>query len=643
MKRFVLIRQIFIALFFGATVTRAAERIISFGSEITVRPDASMLVVETIRVHSEGRQIQHGIFRDFPTSYRDRAGHSYRVGFDVTSVRRDGQSEPFLAQELSNGKRVRIGRADVFLPPGDHVFEIDYVTSRQLGFFADHDELYWNVTGNGWDFPIDHATAVVRLPGTVPRDRIRTEAYTGISGSREKAVRIAGTAEGDPSFTTTRPLGLREGLTIVVGWPKGHVRQPTVSEQFGFLAHDNPGIGWAAAGLLALLGYFLIAWLLVGRDPPKGTIIPRFYPPEGYSPAACRFIGKMHYDHKCFAAALINLAVKGIVKLRETDRKKFTVTKCHPKEISVSPEEAVLYQKLLEETDSIALVQERQATIKSAVDAFKEALKLNYQTDYFATNRSWFFASVTILAATALAVVLSSPDRGVAIFFLAAGAMAGAMIMASIVAFIRAIRRSRTAAIFFGVFLIFVVLFFFFFFSPGWAHFSASISPVTALLFGGMAALAILFHHLLKRPTLAGRKVMDQIDGFRMYLGTAERESLAALNPPEPTPELFESYLPYALALDVEQKWAEQFADILAQAQQPPGQAGAYQPVWFSSDSHRLYPSTAAMATAVGGALSSAISSASTPPGSDSGFSGGGGGEGGSSGGGGGGGGGGGW
>ncbi|MCW8944489.1 MAG: DUF2207 domain-containing protein, partial [Sedimenticola sp.] len=143
-----------------------------------------------------------------------------------------------------------------------------------------------------------------------------------------------------------------------------------------------------------------------------------------------------------------------------------------------------------------------------------------------------------------------------------------------------------------------------------------------------------LFYEWLKAPTLAGQQLLQQVEGFRLYLGVAEQDELNYKHPVEKTPALFEAFLPYALALGVEQQWAERFSGILAAA----GKGGEnYQPGWYSGrswNSHNLTGFT----TAMGSAMGSAISSSSTAPGSSSGSGGGG-----SSGGGGGGGGGGGW
>src|SRR5215469_14820773 len=126
-----------------------SEHILDFHSDITLREDGSMLVRETITVNSRGTAIRHGIYRDYPTRYQDRLRNHYVVGFELLSAERDGQPEISRVADQSNGKRIYLGDANAMLPPGHHTYVIAYATSRQLGFFSDHDEMYWNVTGNG--------------------------------------------------------------------------------------------------------------------------------------------------------------------------------------------------------------------------------------------------------------------------------------------------------------------------------------------------------------------------------------------------------------------------------------------------------------------------------------------------------------
>src|SRR3982751_115512 len=160
---------------------QAVERVLDFHSDIRVAADGGLIVTEVIVVQAGGREIRRGILRDFPTEYRDRRGARVVVPFEVLRVTRNGELEHYALERFDNGKRVRIGEANVLLRQGRHTYEIRYRTARQIGFFDDHDELYWNVNGNGWTFAFDSISAEVTLPAAA---LVKAEAYTGGFGER---------------------------------------------------------------------------------------------------------------------------------------------------------------------------------------------------------------------------------------------------------------------------------------------------------------------------------------------------------------------------------------------------------------------------------------------------------------------------
>lgn len=168
----------------------AEERILNYEIEVDIRADASLEVTEHITVRAEGSQIRRGIYRDFPTRYKDRHGNNVVVGFEVLGVERDGRKEAWFTEQVGNGVRVNTG-TDEFLPalPGDYRFTLRYLTTRQLGFFAGHDELYWNAIGTGWQLPIENARVVARLPVAVDVELIAVEGYTGPQGAQEQHYR----------------------------------------------------------------------------------------------------------------------------------------------------------------------------------------------------------------------------------------------------------------------------------------------------------------------------------------------------------------------------------------------------------------------------------------------------------------------
>ena len=301
----------------SATVTLAAETILLYRSDVEVQANGDFLVTETIRVNAEGRNIRRGIFRDFPVQFEDPEGRTVRAGFELLSATRDGQPETSRVERISSAVRVYLGKEDVFLSPGIHTYELRYRTDRQVRFFADHDEVYWNATGTEWMFPIEKAIAVIDLPDGATAQG--TAAYTGGYGSRAQNATATTSANGNVvTFETTRPLGAREGLSVVVGLEKGVIAEPTDEQKLGWYLRDNLGTIIAVTGLTLVFLYYLWAWLRVGRDPPAGIVVPRWDLPEGVSPALTHYIwnkGLKKAGFPAISAAALNLAVKGYLEL----------------------------------------------------------------------------------------------------------------------------------------------------------------------------------------------------------------------------------------------------------------------------------------------------------------------------------------
>jgi uncharacterized membrane protein YgcG len=614
------------------------ERILEFHSLITIHADRSVVVRETIRVESAGERIRRGIFRTFPTGYRDRFGNRVKVGFEVLEVLRDGRRETYHIETGWREVKVYIGQEDVFLEPGKYTYTLAYRTDRQIGFFDDFDELYWNVTGNEWDFTIEKASAEVVLPG---RARILdTAAYTGPRGSRGRDFTISRTEERRVTIRATRALEPGEGLTIAVSWPKGIIPEPTWRERTGYLLKDNTSALAALMGLLIVLLYYGMAWMMVGVDPPRGILVPQFAPPEGYSPAAARYVMGMGYSDRVFAAALVNMAVKGYLTIEEKD-KVYTLRRTGTDESALSGGERKIARKLFSGGSSIEMKQENHGKIGGAIKALKKSLEADFEKINFRLNTKWLIPGMVLTLGVFAAMVITARIKGqaafmalwlslwsIGVFFL------GMVVIRAWKAVMAAGRGTGWLQALGALFITGFALPFFIGEVVGIVGFAQATSPAAAAIFLMIVTAGFLFQRLLKAPTVQGRKVMDRIEGLKMYLETAEQDRLERLNPPDRTPELFEKFLPYALALGVENSWSEQFAEVLSSSASGDGE---YRPVWYTGGDTRSF-SPGAMASDLGSSFSSAISSSATAPGSSSGSGGGG-----SSGGGGGGGGGGGW
>lgn len=364
----------------------ADERILSYHGEIRIASDASMTVTETIHVRAEGNQIRRGIYRDFPTTYRDRYGNRYKVPFTVVSVTRDGRPEPWFTESRSNGIRIYMGNANTQLAAGEYRYALTYRTDRSIGYFEDHDELYWNVTGTDWGFPIDSASARVVLPEPVPGADLAVEGYTGAFGTSGRNFR-ADVGTGVATIETTRALRAREGLTVVVSWPKGVVYEPGTLDRIVLLLMDNLGLLLALAVLVAVIGFLFLAWRRYGKDPDEGVVFAHYEPPDGYSPGSMRYIRKMGYDADTLTAAIVSLAVKGYLTIRNDDHEY--VLERAESDADLGPGEAVLLEKLFSEGPVLVLDDENHELIAAARKAHKRALKRNYYNIYFKNNSQW--------------------------------------------------------------------------------------------------------------------------------------------------------------------------------------------------------------------------------------------------------------
>jgi hypothetical protein len=632
-----------LALLVAPAYADDSERITSFTSDVTVAKNGVLTVTETIAVVSAGEQIRHGIYRDFPITYENaRTGLKTHVSFAVISVTRDGHDEPYDISSIDAGQRVKMGDADTELDDGPHVYTLTYTTDRQIGFYDGYDELYWNATGNFWAFTIDRARAVIHLPhGAVITQHAF---YTGAAGSTDKNARVENISGNAITFVTTQALLPNEGMTIAVGFTKGAVLPPTAAEQRATFLRDNAAAIAAAMGLLILVVYFAVTWFSFGRDPEGGPVIPLFAAPRDFSPAAVRFVCRMGYDRKSFSASLINMAVKRFLTISESGG-DYTLTRTGKSvgEAGLSHGEAAIANKLFADGKSMELKQANHSDISEAISALKTSLKNEYERAYFVTNLHWFIGGFAILGITALTATLLSDDAPAAGFILVwlTGWSAGTTLLlhrawdswVSVFAgpgsrFLNLIGALVMSAFALPFTTALIVVLFIYAGTVSW--------PVSLqLTIGG--ALAYIFYHLLKAPTLAGAKVLAEIKGLRLYLDTAEKDRLEMLNPPQVTPEVFEKFLPYAIALDCENRWSKKFeAEAAAAGIDPNTSSIYYSPTWYSGSSHNF--SSAAFASSLGASMAAAAASAATAPGSSSGSGGGG-----SSGGGGGGGGGGGW
>ena len=570
----------FVIYFFISILNSYAEEsILNYSVDIGVEKNSELNITENITVYAEGNKIRRGIYRDFPTQYLNHFGHKFNVGFKILSIQKDGLTENYHTEKMSNGIRIYIGSKDVFLSPGTYTYTLKFKTDRQIGFFDDHDELYFNAIGNGWEFPVKNGQVRISLPETINHTSIKLDGYTGAFGAKDKDFTIYKSPnENLINFKLTKGLLPHEGFTVLVGFEKGKIDAPSKFQKMKYFLRDNRNIFIGLLGFIAALIYYLVAWYYFGRDPQKGAIFPQWEIPQGITAPEARYINKMGYDKKTFTSFLLQMAIKGLIKIKYSEFSGKYSLERDDAGTAPGPLEDLIRKQFFKFSNTLEIDTHNHEELKEASDLLEQSLKEQHLKKTFYSNIEFLFPALFIMFLT----------------FFIEWYLEG---------------YNANGLFSFGVFLVFFAF----------------------------VVLHFLFRYLLKAPTIAGRKLLDRIEGLKMYMSVAERDSLTKLKNLDEMPKIYERFLPYAIALGVENKWAEKFAsafNLLSEQGRP------YYPTWYNGySSHNGVFDTSSFNSGFSSSFTSTISSSSVPPGSSSGFSGGGG----SSGGGGGGGGGGGW
>ncbi|WP_298917088.1 DUF2207 domain-containing protein [uncultured Algimonas sp.] len=558
------------------------EAITLFDVEIDVATSGDIVVTETIDLVAAGRDIRRGIFRELPARYTFM-GVTLDYDYRLLEVTRDGEPESVTTSYNGNAVTFRLGRQNYFLRPGPYTYRIRYSVADRIRRHDDRDELFWNATGTYFSFPIDRARATVRFPdGATVTDVAFT---TGPFGSRAQNAR-AEVDGGTVTFETTQPLPSRAGLTVSASIAPGVIAPMSAAEKQAFFWIRRGAAILLGLGGAAILLYYGVLWHRIGRDPQKPPVFPRYAPPRkgrrSYSSAAVHYI-----HHKGFrgfdalSAMLMHLGGQGVLDI-EADKTRTTIRQLS--DGALHPDAHVLIDALMDGRDgTLVLDGGTDTAFHRGVMKFHRIMGERYGSDYHRHNLGW------ILLGVLLSVVLAA------------------------LVFLQPVAKS---------------------------------TPLALGLFAGLLGLNILFFILLPAPTKHGAKVGAEIEGFKLYLETAEKDRLNMADPvsgrpPAMTVELYERFLPYAMALGVEKPWTKQFETSL------PREAAEYRPAYAHGDmlSGRGDPvdfTRSLNKTLTSGVAAAAPVSQSSGSGSSSGFSSGSGG-GGFSGGGGGGGGGGGW
>ncbi|KRW61109.1 DUF2207 domain-containing protein [Pseudomonas sp. TTU2014-080ASC] len=592
----------------------AEETIKDFDVTLQVQADGKLLITERIRVQAEGRQIKRGIYRDVPESYAERGELIHRAPVTLISVARDGQSEPVRSERTGSWRRFYIGSADQELTPGEYTYELNYQVEQALYFHPGTDELYWNVTGNEWSFPIEQVSAEVLLPEGVVINNL--SAYTGSTGDKGDAFEILEREDNRVRVRTTQPLAAYQGLTIALDWPQGVIARPSSTEALTLSLRGNLGLVVGALALFGLAIFYHRTWKRVGRDPDKGLVVPLFQPPQGIAPVMAGYLWfrgfrKQFTAPKAMSIWLTEMAISKQLSLSEENKgKRFTLTAGEA--ASDLPDYSqqmlnALFGGKKPETQ-LTIGKAHVPRLEVALDRLKSHL-IQHAAKWYKSNTGRWVVGVVWAAVGSLLTL-----------FLSAGALDVSEAMIGLVCvsvflpapLVLMVSSKNAAAWRDRIVLAILALIF------GWPVclglyilLTTATLPINLLLISYML-LVVVYRFLLPAPSPEARVLLDKLEGYREYLRLGESELLElAGNVPAMSIALYEQHLPYAMALGVEDKWTERFSNALSKGLLGPNH-NAYRPSWYRGRIPLESPS--ALSSALSGGLLSAAALSSRPP-----------------------------
>jgi uncharacterized membrane protein len=522
-------------LFCALTGIAAAKswRVTDFQDNVSVAPDGSAVVTERITLAFVGEW--HGIRRTIPIEYPGPNGTNYELFLKITNVTDDSGGKLRYESSTSNGAR----DLKIYIPDAvdaTRTVEITYRVLNGTRFFKDYDEFYWNVTGNDWPVPIDHARATVNFPSAAAGS-LRAQAFTGVYGStqRDATAKVDGS---EAQFATSNPLPMRGGLTIDVYIPKDILTEPGTLTKFFWFLGGNPIVFLP----LVTFGGMFALWWYKGRDPDAGiSVAPMYEPPAEISPAEAGTLLDDSIHPRDITSTIIDLAVRGYIKIEETaerillfTHKDYVFHLLKPREqwgAELAPHERVMLENVFASGD--------ETRLSSLKNRFYTAVPVIRQDIMAALKRKGIY--------------LLDPESANGYSM---GAAVAILIPFAIFQFMR------------------------------WANFFNSVVLLVACL-AVSGLIWWLFARVMTAKTVKGARTRIAVLGFQEFMNRVDADRLKIM-----PPTTFEKFLPYAMALGVEHHWAQAFSGIVKDPPQwyvgPGGTYAAFNPIFFSSSMHNM-------------------------------------------------------
>jgi len=514
-----LITLVLVAIALATPVSARQLKIQKFSAEIFIQPDSTINVTETIEANFIGSW--HGLYRSIPVEYVTPQGFNYSL-FVKFEGATDGDGHTL---KVESSRERHYLKWKIFVDDANDAVRtivLHYRVTDGLKYFEDHDELYWNVTGDEWDVPIENASAQILLPPHTTG--IRATEFTGSHGSRAQNADVT-TSENSVEVSMLRPLGFHEGLTAVIGWDKGFVTPPTTSDLVNQFLESN----WPLFFPIPVFIFMFWLWYTRGRDPRVGPIAVQYAPPDGMTPAEAGALVDDAAAMRDITATIVDMAVRGYLTIEEKESQHLMGL--------ISNKEYVFHMK--KQAAEWKGLKSHELLLLAGI--FGNGLLPDVP---LSSLQNEFYRKLPGIQGAIFDQLMERgyfqhrPDY-VRSAFLVGGGIAGAMLFV--------IGNSLSQKM-------------------GMAQAPFLIAAIVS------AAIIIGFGWFMPARTADGAKAVGSVLGFEDFLTHVEADHMDRINQ---TPETFEKFLPFAMALGVEKKWSGAFKNIYSQ---PPSwyQGGSY-------------------------------------------------------------------
>jgi uncharacterized membrane protein YgcG len=499
------------ALLFATACHARTLTIHEFNEHVEVAANGTIDVTESIEIRFTGSW--NGIYRKIPVKYTTPQGFGYTLFLEPISISDDSGN----SLKYNQSSQGRYTQFQIYVPGAQDATRtvvIHYRVLDAIGFFDDHDELYWNVTGDESDEPIESSSAHIVLPEGVTG--LHAIAYTGVFGSRAQDAQV--TVNGNQiDIVTNHALGFHEGLTAVVGFDKGFVHPPSPLEKVWLFLRSN----WPL--FFPIIAFLVMAWLwwTRGRDPRRNPIAVQYDPPDQLTPGECGALVDNEVDMRDITATLVDLAVKGYITIEQRQQ------------------EGLMH--LLHHNDYIFHLKKAPAEWKGLHS--HELLMLSglfdngaIQDASLSSLQNHFYTQLpgirsAISGALVSAGYYTHSPESVRASYIGIGVVLGALGVVG-----NGVISSATG--------------------------TSNVAWIIASIATG--AIVCAFGWFMPAHTETGERALEKVLGFEDFLSRVEGDKIERI---VRTPEMFEKFLPFAMALRVDKRWVQAFSAI---AMQPP-------------------------------------------------------------------------